>query len=429
MRRETPAEEDLIDPDLSAALDALEAMDRAERREPEGEIAPELGPDTGPDILPESSPTFLPDLAPNGDEVALDESALFDAPLPDLEVEPQQEPEEALPLELPPDPSPPLPPLASESLMPELSFEEVSFPGNRGTGRPLTLPPRTETPDSPAPTAEATEQAEAAPGSEALTLADDARQEPVAETALFPIPDDGRLEPQALDTPASDPSPENASAAIEAPQARVNPPEEVAPEAVAASTEAESAPAPEPGAGRPMEPLQRTPFRPEDFEPRRTSPMKQILWAAGASLLGVLLVAQGVLVFRSELAQAMPDLRPALEDICAGLGCEMPLPRQAQLITIESSDIQPDAGKEAFFTLHATLRNQAEFAQAYPHLEITLTNARDQALVRRVLTPLEWLTGDAPGNAFPSHKDVQARVYFEAPGVAAAGYRVYAFYP
>lgn len=159
------------------------------------------------------------------------------------------------------------------------------------------------------------------------------------------------------------------------------------------------------------------------------SALNQALWAAGATLLSLTLLAQGVLVFRNEIALSSPPTRPALEALCSSLGCELPLPREAAEIAIESSDIQPDAGREAFFTLHATLRNRAEFQQAWPHLEVTLTDARDKALVRRVLEPAQWLPADAPRDAFPARREIAARVAFEAPGVAAAGYRVYAFYP
>lgn len=155
----------------------------------------------------------------------------------------------------------------------------------------------------------------------------------------------------------------------------------------------------------------------------------QAAWAAAATLLTLTLLAQSLLVFRDDIAQSSPQMRPFMESLCAGLGCELPLPRDAAAIAIESSDIQPDAGREAFFTLHATLRNRAEFQQAWPHLEITLTDARDKALVRRVLEPGQWLPADAPRDAFPARREVVTRVSFEAPGVAAAGYRVYAFYP
>ncbi|NML25899.1 DUF3426 domain-containing protein [Zoogloea dura] len=167
----------------------------------------------------------------------------------------------------------------------------------------------------------------------------------------------------------------------------------------------------------------------QDDEPPPPSSLNQALWAAGATLLSLALLAQGVLVFRNEIALSSPPTRPALEALCNSLGCDLPLPREAAEIAIESSDIQPDASREAFFTLHATLRNRAEFQQAWPHLEVTLTDARDKALVRRVLEPAQWLPADAPKDAFPARREIATRVAFEAPGVAAAGYRVYAFYP
>lgn len=170
----------------------------------------------------------------------------------------------------------------------------------------------------------------------------------------------------------------------------------------------------------------------EDADDTESAPgpaLRQAAWAAGATLLSLALLAQGVLMFRGEIVQSSPQMRPFMESLCAGLGCELPLPRDSAEIAIESSDIQPDAGREAFFTLHATLRNRAEFQQAYPYLEITLTDARDKALVRKVLEPKEWLPASAPKDAFPAKRELVTRVSFEAPGVAAAGYRVYVFYP
>lgn len=170
------------------------------------------------------------------------------------------------------------------------------------------------------------------------------------------------------------------------------------------------------------------PIEPE-AEPATSPVLRQAAWTAGATLLSLALLAQGALVFRSEIVQSSPQMRPFMESLCGALGCELPLPRNAADIAIESSDIQPDAAREAFFTLHATLRNRAEFPQAYPHLEITLTDARDKALVRKVLEPAQWLPADAPKDAFAAKREVATRISFEAPGVAAAGYRVYVFYP
>ena len=49
--------------------------------------------------------------------------------------------------------------------------------------------------------------------------------------------------------------------------------------------------------------------------------------------------------------------------------------------------------------------------------------------MRKVLEPAQWLPADAPKDAFAAKREVATRISFEAPGVAAAGYRVYVFYP
>lgn len=104
----------------------------------------------------------------------------------------------------------------------------------------------------------------------------------------------------------------------------------------------------------------------------------------------------------------------------------MSLPRQAELITIESSDLQSDG---EYIVLVAILRNRAPFAQAFPEIELTLTDPREQPVVRRVLRPADYLdpsarieAGAAPG------AEVLARVYIDATKVNASGYRVLVFY-
>lgn len=142
------------------------------------------------------------------------------------------------------------------------------------------------------------------------------------------------------------------------------------------------------------------------------------------------LLVQTAFLFRQNLTQTIPALRPAMVALCDRLGCSLPLPREAELIGIETSDLHPEAGDKGDFVLHATLRNRAGFPQAYPHVELSLTDAGDKALVRRVFSPEEWAPrlsrseeGFAPGGS------AEVSLPFNAAGVAALGYRVYAFYP
>jgi predicted Zn finger-like uncharacterized protein len=153
-------------------------------------------------------------------------------------------------------------------------------------------------------------------------------------------------------------------------------------------------------------------------------------FAAVAAFLVVILVSQLVFHFRSDIAIAAPSLRPALEALSSALASEMPLPRQAALVSIETSDLQVDAGAQQLLALQATLRNRAAYAQAYPALELTLTDTHDKAIARRVLMPDDYLPAPlVEDKAFPANAYVDLRLWLETGDLAAAGYRLYVFYP
>jgi len=82
--------------------------------------------------------------------------------------------------------------------------------------------------------------------------------------------------------------------------------------------------------------------------------------------------------------------------------------------------------------LNAVLRNQARFAQEFPALELTLTDERDQAVARRVLTPADYLGRDSAeriAHGIGAGSEVALRVYFDTGGLRAIGYRMYLFFP
>jgi len=159
-------------------------------------------------------------------------------------------------------------------------------------------------------------------------------------------------------------------------------------------------------------------------------PKRQIYWGLASGLLAVVLASQIAFHYRGELALLFPELRPALADLCAGLGCSVPLPRRTDLISIESSDLQADPTNPSVMVLTATLRNRAAFPQSHPSLELTLTDTQDQALARRVLGAKDYLGRGANAEAgFPGHSELPVKVYMEASSLKATGYRLYLFYP
>ena len=133
--------------------------------------------------------------------------------------------------------------------------------------------------------------------------------------------------------------------------------------------------------------------------------------------------------FRAELAVSLPALRPLLESACAALECDIPLPRHVELVSIEASDLQVDPAQGGALVLAATLKNRAAYAQAWPLLEITLTDVQDTAVLRRVLQPADYLPSRADPTVFPPNGEIGLKLWLEARDIPAAGYRLYVFYP
>ena len=166
-------------------------------------------------------------------------------------------------------------------------------------------------------------------------------------------------------------------------------------------------------------------------EPRRRRAIW--LWVL-AVVLGVLgLAAQFTYRFRAELAASNATAREALVAVCRSLGCDLPLPRHPELMSIDASELQADTRRDGLIILTASIRNRARFAQDYPALELTLTDENDRPVLRRVLAPRDYL--DAPRSAelmrqgISGGSEAALRVYLDTNRTRAIGYRLYLFYP
>ena len=149
---------------------------------------------------------------------------------------------------------------------------------------------------------------------------------------------------------------------------------------------------------------------------------------AALVVLGALLALQVAVHDRDRLAAANPGLRPLLAWLCEPLNCSIRPPRQIDSLAIDSSAFTKLRGDT--YRLSVTLKNQASTVVAMPALELTLTDAQDQAVIRRVLAPAEL--GTHPGVIAPGAEWSGSLVLAAAPEAAGgriAGYRLLAFYP
>ena len=151
-------------------------------------------------------------------------------------------------------------------------------------------------------------------------------------------------------------------------------------------------------------------------------------WTIAATLVLLVLLAQLMLAFRVDLAVKYPQVRPLLDMLCDYAHCTVELPSDPDKVSIEASDLHP--GKKGMLELSATLHNRAPHAQAWPHLELTLTDGADKPIVRKVITPAQYLpTTQSESDGFAANGDLGLQLQLDASSLPAAGYRLYLFYP
>jgi hypothetical protein len=104
------------------------------------------------------------------------------------------------------------------------------------------------------------------------------------------------------------------------------------------------------------------------------------------------------------------------------------LPARIDSLTVEQGELTA-LGANAY-SLATLLHNQASLAQAWPHIELTLTDANDKPLVRRVFTPAEYLAQGTPAAAgFGARAELPVKLNFQLDQLKPSGYRIAIFYP
>ena len=141
-----------------------------------------------------------------------------------------------------------------------------------------------------------------------------------------------------------------------------------------------------------------------------------------ALLLLVLALAQGIYATRNTIAQQHPASQPYLAKACHWLKCEMALAHDVKQLSIEDTALTQSKIRTDVIKLSGTITNHAAYAQAYPDLELSLTDANDIVILRRYLKPSEYVTHAAVGIA--ANSDVGFTVGLLLDGIEVTGYHV-----
>src|SRR5687767_1375299 len=157
-----------------------------------------------------------------------------------------------------------------------------------------------------------------------------------------------------------------------------------------------------------------------------------IVFGGGSLLLAALIAVQLAVIYRAELLASAPQARGALLQLCAVFGCTVGWPTQVDQLAVIGSELQTIPGTDVL-ELTAVIRNRAAFRQALPAVEVTLTDALNRPIARKVFTPADYLAAAGEPSSriddgLASGSDYTIRLFFEARGLQAAGFLVYPFF-
>jgi len=158
--------------------------------------------------------------------------------------------------------------------------------------------------------------------------------------------------------------------------------------------------------------------------------IKLNLWFSLASFFLLVLTAlQAIYFMRTKLAAEYPQFKPLLVKTCDLLNCEIGLPKDIDFLAIDDSDMQEDEDYQGVINFSSSLINNANYAQAYPNIELTLTNTEDRPVLRKLIKPTEYLVANTKiHNGMHAHEEVRIKLAINPSDIAVAGYRVLLVY-
>lgn len=158
---------------------------------------------------------------------------------------------------------------------------------------------------------------------------------------------------------------------------------------------------------------------------RRSSGLIQA--ALGFSLL-VGLLCQVVFHERARMEAHLPAFQALWQNVCTLSACDIAPLQDRESLAIESSSFVATANGS--YRLSVTVKNVSAVTLATPAIELTLTDALEQTVVRKVLTPGDLNSTASrllPGGQWTGSANLD--VDLASGGGLFTGYHVVAFYP
>ncbi|MDW7702883.1 DUF3426 domain-containing protein [Xanthomonas euvesicatoria] len=144
-------------------------------------------------------------------------------------------------------------------------------------------------------------------------------------------------------------------------------------------------------------------------------------WALLVGLVGVLGL-QIVIADRAHLA-ANARWRPLVGAACTLAPCSLPAWREPEALTLLNREVRPLPGVAGVLQIQASFRNDARWAQAWPWLQLSLSDADGRVIGTRILSPQEYLGPSPPAqDTLAPGQAVQVAFRVREPAASTAAF-------
>jgi len=159
---------------------------------------------------------------------------------------------------------------------------------------------------------------------------------------------------------------------------------------------------------------------------RSTSLLKNVIWIVVIVVLLCVMIVQFAYFKRADLA-LNPTFKPWVEKLCEVISpyvsCDVPQPVDLKAIKIIDKDVRSHPNSKKALLITATIKNEAEFDQPYPQLELRFSDINNKVIARRKFNPKEYLDKSADLTSL-MQAGVPVRMMLEIvdPGSAAVNF-------
>lgn len=156
-----------------------------------------------------------------------------------------------------------------------------------------------------------------------------------------------------------------------------------------------------------------------------TKPKRNIWLILINIILLTLALLQSLYFLRGKIAADYPQFKPYIVQACDYLRCTVDLPQQLDLLTIDDSDMQESEDYKDVINFSSLIINKAEHVQAYPNIELTLTDTEDKPVLRKIVKPQEYLPANSnPVAGLAARQEQRIKLAINIHQLSVAGYRV-----